>query len=65
MGIAKEVWSFQVGGYQPLEKYLKDRKGTVLSTEAVEHYVCMVGWIEKTIEVMEQIDLIASPVLLG
>lgn len=62
--IPNEVWSFQVGGYQPLEKYLKDRKGTVLAEEATAHYIRMVGWIEKTIELMKQIDLVASPMLV-
>ncbi|MCY3709573.1 MAG: hypothetical protein OXG26_11815 [Caldilineaceae bacterium] len=26
-GIAPDVWKFRVGGYQPLDKWLKDRRG--------------------------------------
>lgn len=61
MGVSHEAWTFQVGGYQPLEKYLKDRKGCVLTDEAVHHYCCMVNWIERTIKLMEQIDFVAGP----
>jgi hypothetical protein len=30
-GISPEVWEFPVGGYQILDKWLKDRKGRNLS----------------------------------
>ncbi|MBA4348527.1 MAG: DNA methyltransferase, partial [Thermodesulfovibrio sp.] len=30
-GIPQEVWEYQIGGYQVCEKWLKDRKGRVLS----------------------------------
>ena len=26
-GITPQMWEYQIGGYQVLEKYLKDRKG--------------------------------------
>ena len=30
-GIDREVWEFHIGGYQVLQKWLKDRKGRTLS----------------------------------
>lgn len=30
-GIPPEVWEFQLGGYQPMDKWLKDRRGRTLS----------------------------------
>jgi hypothetical protein len=36
---APEVsWDFFIGGYQPAQKWLKDRKGHALSFEEVKHY---------------------------
>lgn len=54
--ISSEVWEFQIGGYQPLEKWLKDRKGETLSPQDVDHYKKIVAALEKTIEIMKRID---------
>jgi len=32
------VWDFYIGGYQPAQKWLKDRKGRVLTHEDITHY---------------------------
>ena len=53
-------WEFQIGGYQPLPKWLKDRKGQELSQNDIDHYAYMVRAIAKTIDVMEEIDKIAQ-----
>ena len=37
-GVQEMVWNFHVGGYQVCEKWLKDRKGRVLTSEDIEHY---------------------------
>ncbi|MEA2074986.1 MAG: type ISP restriction/modification enzyme [Euryarchaeota archaeon] len=55
-GISKEVWEYQIGGYQVLAKYLKDRKGRELSLEEIEHYMKVAKAIEKTIEVQKWVD---------
>ncbi len=36
-GIAKPVWEFQVGGYQPLSKFLKSRKTRTLSLSEIRN----------------------------
>jgi len=45
-GIAKEVWQYQIGGYQILNKWLKDRKRRTLSLEDIKHY-CKVTTLLK------------------
>lgn len=55
-GIAPEVWNYQIGGYQVLDKWLKDRKGRTLSAEDVKHYCQVVTALSKTIEVQKEID---------
>ena len=55
-GVPEEVWNFYVGGYQPCQKWLKDRKGRVLSSEDIAHYQGIVSVLGETIEVMQAID---------
>lgn len=54
--VPKIVWDFYIGGYQPLQKWLKDRKGKELNFEDLIHYQKIIKAIEKTIEVMKKID---------
>lgn len=58
--VPKEAWEFYIGGYQPLEKWLKDRKGRVLSFDEITHYQYMVYAITKTIDLMKQLDQIVE-----
>jgi len=55
-GIAKEVWQYQIGGYQVCDKWLKDRKGKPLSLDDMKHYCRIVTSLRKTIEIQEEID---------
>jgi len=55
-GIEKEVWEYQIGGYQVLDKWLKDRKGRKLSLDDIKHYCQIATALKKTIEVQEEID---------
>jgi len=48
-GISKEIFEFQIGGYKPAEKYLKDRKGRNLSSEEFENYQKMIVALSHTI----------------
>ncbi len=56
-GIEKEVWEYQIGGYQVLEKWMKDRKKRVLSLEEIQHYCRVATALKRTIAVQERIDL--------
>jgi type I restriction-modification system DNA methylase subunit len=55
-GISKEVWEYRIGAYQPLAKYLKDRKGRKLSLEEIEHYMRVAKAIRMTIEVQGKVE---------
>lgn len=52
--ISPEVWNYQVGGYQPMERYLKDRKGRQM--EDPGHYCKMATALAKTIDMQKEID---------
>jgi predicted helicase len=54
--ILPEIWDYYIGGYQPAEKWLKDRKGRVLSFEDIEHYQKIITVLKMTIELQRQID---------
>ena len=53
-------WEQFFGGYQPLQKWLKDRKKTPLSVEDVEHYKKIIAALKLTQELMAQIDEIVD-----
>ena len=48
-GVLSDVWGFHVGGYQVLDKWLKDRKGRTLSFADVQHYQKIVKALAETI----------------
>lgn len=55
-GVPPEVWAFRVGGYQVAEKWLKDRRGRVLSFEDVQHYQRTLGALAGTLGLMARVD---------
>lgn len=55
-GVPPEVWEFYIGGYQVCDKWLKDRKGRVLSYDDLEHYQQIVAALAETIRLMDAID---------
>lgn len=57
-GIVPEVWAFKIGGYQVLDKWLKDRKKAKrsLSFDDVLHYQRVVVALKETMQVMDEID---------
>jgi hypothetical protein len=57
-GIEKAVWEYHIGGYQVCHKWLKDRKGRILSLEEIKHYCKVVTAIKKTIETQKDIDAV-------
>jgi predicted helicase len=54
--VSQAVWDFHIGGYQVLEKWLKDRKGRKLDYKEIEHYEQVVKALEETISLMDKID---------
>jgi predicted helicase len=56
VGIPLEVWEYYIGGYQVVERWLKDRKGRTLSSEEVAHYARVVTAIAETISIQRPLD---------
>lgn len=50
------AWNFYIGGYQPAQKWLKDRQGRVLSNSDLEHYQRIVSSLMITNGLMNEID---------
>ena len=55
-GVREEVWNFHIGGYQVCQKWLKDRKGRMLSKDDIAHYQKIVIALSETIRLMAEID---------
>jgi predicted helicase len=64
-GVPSRVWEFHIGGYQPAQKWLKDRAkrggkkaspGRVLTAEDQLHYRRMIAAMDRTIDLMAEID---------
>jgi hypothetical protein len=51
-------WEFYIGGYQPAQKWLKDRKGKKLSFEDIMHYQKIIVALSETDRIMKEIDKI-------
>jgi len=54
--VPKEVWEFYVGGYQPAQKWLKDRRSRTLNDTDIDHYQQMIVSMQETIKTMVEID---------
>jgi len=52
------AWNFYIGGYQPAQKWLKDRKGRELSYEDIRHYQKIINALYLTDKLMKEIDKI-------
>jgi hypothetical protein len=50
------VWDFQIGGYQVLDKYLKSRRGRVLSLDEINHVGAVADSLAFTIDQMARVD---------
>lgn len=50
-------WNFYIGGYQPAQKWLKDRKGRALGFDDIRHYQKIIKTLAETDRVMKEIEL--------
>lgn len=55
------AWNFYIGGYQPAQKWLKDRKGRELSYDDIEHYQKIIIALLETDKLMKKIDEVWKP----
>ena len=56
--IPEEIWNYYIGGYQVLDKWLKDRTGKILSAKDANHYLKIISALKCTIDLQKQIDKI-------
>lgn len=50
------AWQFYIGGYQPAQKWLKDRKTRTLSFDDLAHYTRIIRILLETDRLMREID---------
>ncbi len=55
-GVPQIAWEFYIGGYQPAQKWLKDRKGRELSFEDILHYQKIIAALTETDRIMREVD---------
>ena len=55
--VPRIAWEFHIGGYQPAQKWLKDRKGRALSFDDVVHYQKIIKILSETDRIMRDIRL--------
>lgn len=52
------AWNFFIGGYQPAQKWLKDRKDRELQIDDIRHYMKIIVALTETDRLMKEIDKI-------
>lgn len=50
------AWEFYIGGYQPAQKWLKDRHGRTLDFDDILHYQKIIVALSETHRIMQEID---------
>ncbi|MDR0953029.1 MAG: N-6 DNA methylase, partial [Elusimicrobiota bacterium] len=64
-GITPDIYSFKIGSYSPIEKWLKYRKAdaVILGIEDLAHIKSMIIVLKHTMEIMEQIKALNADYL--
>lgn len=58
--VPESAWQFFIGGYQPAQKWLKDRKGRVLSSDDILHYKAIIIALTETERLMAELSSVAA-----
>jgi len=56
--VPETAWNFYIGGYQPAQKWLKDRKNCKLEFDDILHYQKIIVALTETDRLMKEIDKI-------
>ena len=56
--VPEVAWNFYIGGYQPAQKWLKDRKDRELQVDDIRHYMKIIVALTETDRLMKEIDKI-------
>lgn len=54
--VPEVTWEFYIGGYQPAQKWLKDRRGRELNFEDILHYQKIIVALSETDRIMKKVD---------
>lgn len=54
--VPETAWNFYIGGYQPAQKWLKDRVGRTLDFEDILHYQKIIVALTETDRLMKEVD---------
>lgn len=55
-GVPEDVWDMHIGGYRVAEKWLKDRKGRLLSYDDLTHYQNVIAALARTLALQGDLD---------
>ncbi|MCX7591523.1 MAG: hypothetical protein N2255_07840 [Kiritimatiellae bacterium] len=58
--VPESVWTYQIGGYQVCDKWLKDRRERELDVENIRTYCRMVTSLGQTIRLQSRLDAVYS-----
>lgn len=58
--VPQAVWDMHIGGYRVAEKWLKDRKGRLLTYDDITHYQNVVAALARTLNVQRELDAAVS-----
>jgi len=53
-------FGFFIGGYQPAQKWLKDRKGRTLANEDIDHYQAIILALSRTRALMQKLSALSK-----
>ncbi|MDR0610517.1 MAG: N-6 DNA methylase [Planctomycetaceae bacterium] len=53
-----ETWEFYIGGYQPAQKWLKDRRERTLNFQDIQHYQKIITALDQTSKIQKKINMI-------
>ena len=58
--VPEAAWNFFIGGYQPAQKWLKDRKGRTLNADDIMHYKAIVIALMETSRLMAELSALSG-----
>ena len=58
--VPEEAWGMFIGGYQPAQKWLKDRKGRTLTLDDIEHYQAIIPALMRTRALMQKLSTLSK-----
>lgn len=54
--VPTDAWEMYIGGYQPAQKWLKDRRGRTLTSDEIKHYEKIIYVLTETKRIMDTMD---------